>query len=812
MTTRSEERVAVTGLAISCSLGTDTETVWRAIREGRRGIRLLRRFDVPTLSCRYSGEMDEVPIPARRPRGRLDRASRLALAVADEAVGAAGLDIAALDPYRIGVALGTSVGGLDEGERFHREFLDGGAPAARRHHLLVYPLYTAADAVSAAFGLRGPKAVISNACAAGANSIGYAVDMIREDRADAMLAGGVDVLDILSMAGFSSLDALDPEPCAPYSRSTGLNLGEGAAMLMLEAESAARARGATIICYLQGYTLTSDAHHATAPEPGGSGALRAMRGTLAQAGLAPDAVDYINGHGTGTPANDSAERKAIDTLVGAASRTPVSSTKSQVGHMLGAAGAIEAAVCALALRDQVLPPTINVADPAAQRRDIVPNRARPAAADVVLSNSFAFGGNNCSLLLTRRPYDVPRRPDRRVVLTGAGVVSPIGLGRSGFQDALRAGATGIAPARSIDTGGCGSKLVAEITDTGYRAYVDRSYARRLDQLGLLVLSASRMALDDAGLKITRANSERAGMVFGTYTGPLETVGALTRTIQTSGPHKVSPRLFPNSVMNAAAGHACLSLQLKGPLSTLATGTASGALGLGYAVDLVRRGAAEVMLAVAADELTSLLHLGYDRLGLLSNNGPRPYDMARDGCVLGAGSVALIVESLEHALERGATILAEVTGQAVTSDAYRIAGNEPSGVAWAESFRRALADAGLAADEVCAIYGDARGVRVLDRAEARAIAAVWPGGGVRVADLSGQVGHVHSVTPLLSAVAALETCATGWVPRVYALSDPVPEFAGHPGYFAGAADPPGPCVISAANWGGTYATVIVGPYR
>lgn len=807
--TRREERVAITGLAISCALGNGVEKVWQAVRQGQCGIRLTQRLDVSTLSCRYSGEMDEISTPRRRPRGLLDRASKLVLNAAGEAVESAAFDVDAHDPYRVGVALGTSVGGLDEGERFHQQLLDGGAQSARRHHLLTYPLYTSADAVSTAFGLKGPKVVISNACAAGANAIGYAVDAIRDGRADMMLAGGVDVLDILSLAGFDSLDALDTEPCAPYSRSTGLNLGEGAAMLVLESRSAATKRGANIVGYVLGYALTSDAHHATAPEPGGNGALRAMRRALEQSGLGPEQVDYINGHGTGTPANDSAERKAIDTLLGADSMIPVSSTKSQVGHMLGAAGAIEAAVCALTLRDQILPPTVNVDESVDQAHDIVANKARSQRADVVLSNSFAFGGNNCSLVLGREPGEERERADRRVVVTGAGVVSPIGVGRQGFLEALRSGASGVGPARALDTTECTSDLVAEITDTTFRRYIDRSYARRLDQLGLLVLSASRMALQDADFAITRNNSERAGMVFGTYTGPLETVGALTRTIQTNGPHRVSPRLFPNSVMNAAAGHACLSLQIKGPLSTLASGTASGVLGFGYAVDLVRRGEADVMLAVGADELTPLLHLGYDRLGVLSTTGVHPYDLDRDGCVLGAGSAALVVESLEHALERGATILGEVTGQAVTSDAYRVAGNEPSGAAWAESFRRALDDAALAPNDIGTVYGDARGMVAIDLAEARAISSVWQRD-VRVANLSGQVGHVHSTTPLMSAVAALETCRTGWVPEVHGLREPVPQLEGF--FDAPDAQSPTSCLITAANWGGTYASAVLSPYQ
>jgi 3-oxoacyl-[acyl-carrier-protein] synthase II len=830
------EPVAITGVAVTCALGSGTDAVWSGVRDGTSGIGRTRRLDTSTLSCQYAGEVRDIPAPPVRGRGRVDRAIGMALGAAAEAVEDAKLDLGSFDPYRVGIAMGTSVGGLDAGERYHWELLangsDDGAPGGSgsggsgsggngrggtrpgRHHLLVYPLYTSTDAVSAAFGLKGPKVVISNACAAGANSIGWAVDTIREGRADVMLAGGVDVLDILSLAGFDSLKALDEQPCAPYSRSGGLNIGEGAAVLVLESAEVARERGAQVLGHVLGYALTSDAHHATAPDPVGGGALRAMRRALEQAGRLPGDVDYVNGHGTGTPANDSAERKAVKALFGA-SGPPISSTKSQVGHMLGAAGALEAAVCTLALREQVLPPTVNVDESAAAKGsadpyDIVANTSRPAEVDLVVSNSFAFGGNNCALVLGRSAGCPPERPDRRVVLTGAGVVSPVGLGREGFLAALRDGTVGVGTASGIDTSRTSSQLAAEIRDDGYRRWVNPAYARRLDQLGLLVLAATRNAFSDAGFQVTRQNATQVGMVFGTYTGPLETVAQLTGTIGTEGPHRVNPRLFPNSVMNAAPGHACLSLQIKGPLSTLAIGCASGVAGLGYATDLVRRGEAEVMAAVSADELTPLLHRGYDHLGLLSPDAVRPYDRDASGCVLGAGAAALVVESLEHAQARGATILAEILGHGGTADAYRVAGNDPSGAAWAQCHHSALADAGVTAEDVGVVYGDARGTAAIDQAEARAVGTVFPSGSTRLANLSGQLGHVHATTAMLSVLSAAETCATGWVPPIGGLRNPLP---GLEDYVGSDHDPSGrAAVVTAANWGGTYASVVLGPWQ
>jgi 3-oxoacyl-[acyl-carrier-protein] synthase II len=357
-----------------------------------------------------------------------------------------------------------------------------------------------------------------------------------------------------------------------------------------------------------------------------------------------------------------------------------------------------------------------------------------------------------------------------------------------------------------DTSLSSTHLTAEVPEKAYRKHIDPAYARRVDQLGRFVLSAVRLGLVDSGYTLNRETRERVGMVFGTCTGPMETIAKLTETIGTSGPDRVNPRLFPNSVMNAAPGHACLSLQLRGPLSTLATGCASGLTALVYAADLVRDGAADAMFAVSADELTPMLHLGIDKLGLLASDEVRLYDRDASGFAVGQGGVALVVESLDSAQARGATILAEVVGHAITADGWRIAGNAQDGVAWAESFRRAMDDAGMGPEEIGTVYGDARGTPALDLAEARAIASVWEPGQVRVANLNGQTGHVHGTTPMLAAVCATATVGTGWAPRPAGARDPLPELAAH--LAAEAGDDDRACMVTAANWGGTYASVVL----
>ena len=411
---------------------------------------------------------------------------------------------------------------------------------------------------------------------------------------------------------------------------------------------------------------------------------------------------------------------------------------------------------------------------------MVANTSRAHDIDVVVSNSFAFGGNNCALVLSKEPVRRSARPAaRRAVITGAGVISSVGAGRAAFIEALQSGRSGNQTSES-DTHLSRTSRSAPADTKACRRLVDPAYARHLDQLGLMTLAASRLAVKDAAVNLGRGDSDRIGMIFGTCTGPLETVGKLIETIGQQGPDKVSPRLFPNSVMNAAAGHTCLSFKIKGPLSTLAIGTASGLLGLGYAADLIRSGEADVMLASAADEFTPLIHLGYEHLGLLTDDVTQPYQQQASGFVLGSGGVTLIVEDLEHARARGATVLAEVLGYASTSDAFRVAGNDPSGEALARCHQLAIADAGLLPSDVPTVYGDARGTAAIDRAEERAVAATWAPGQTSLVNLAGQVGHVHATSPMLSAVSALETIATGWRPGASPSASVRPGIAGYLG--------------------------------
>ena len=412
----SRVRVVVTGMGCVSPLGQNVETTWRALLAGTSGVAPITQFDASTFKTRFAAEVkdfDPEALLGRRDARRMDRVTQFAIVAAGEALSSSGLAIDDGNRGRIGVVLGTGIGGIGT-------LLKGAQVLAERGPHWVSPFMvpmmlpdTSAGQVAIHFGLRGPNLAVVTACATGTNAIGEAAEMIRRGAADAMVAGGSEAAIVpVALAGFNVMDAIsirndDPERASrPFDRDRdGFVLGEGAAALILESLDHARSRRASILAEVAGYGTTNDAYHMSAPLEDGAGASACMRLALADAGLAPTEIDYINAHGTSTRLNDASETSAIKTVFGElAYSIPISSTKSMTGHLLGAAGAVEAIFSILALREGVIPPTINyqTPDPACDL-DYVPNRSRPAKIRRALSNSFGFGGHNASVILSEPP-------------------------------------------------------------------------------------------------------------------------------------------------------------------------------------------------------------------------------------------------------------------------------------------------------------------------------------------------------------------------------------------------------------------------
>jgi len=401
----ARRRVVVTGIGTLNALARSAPALAAALRAGTGAIRPLTLFDTTGFRCRVGAQVDDVrppddlPAPLRR---RLSRSDVLALAAAAEAIGDSGLDLAACGS-RAGVALGGTTGGMLRTERCLRTRVRTPTRRYRPNALAGAPVATSADVVARVCGIAGPRLTVSTACSSSAMALGVALDWIRLDAGDVVVAGGTESLCETVFAGFNALHALSPEPCRPFDRHrSGLSLGEGAAVLVLEDAAHAARRGARVHAELVDYGASADAHHLTAPHPDAHGAVLAMRRALARAALAPRDVDYVNAHGTGTPLNDTSEIAALRAVFDERERPlAVSSTKAAVGHTLGAAGALEALVTVLAVRDGFLPPTIALEHPEDDALDFVPGTARVAPLRFALSNSYGFGGNNTSLVIRR---------------------------------------------------------------------------------------------------------------------------------------------------------------------------------------------------------------------------------------------------------------------------------------------------------------------------------------------------------------------------------------------------------------------------
>jgi 3-oxoacyl-[acyl-carrier-protein] synthase II len=405
----TQERVVVTGMGTVNSLAHDCAGFSKALRLGECGIGPITLFDTTEFRTHNGAEVKDfrprAAIPARFSLKRMSRSDGFAMAATLEALAQAGLDpIPETLREEMGVVIGGGAGGLLEAEAFFSDYLKRGAYTARFSRLAPVSCASSANHLATAFNLWGPKTTLMTACSSGATAVGLARDLIRTGAARAMIAGGTEPLSRLTFASFNALQAVDPGTCRPFSGNrAGLTLGEGAGILILESLTHARKRGARILGEVLGYGVTCDAHHMTAPDVGASGAARAMRAALADAGLGPEAVDYISAHGTATPLNDLMETRAIKEVFGPrAPKIPISSTKAMHGHTLGASGALGAIVSLLAITEGFIPPTIHceTVDPECDL-DYVTTGARRAEPGVVLCNAFAFGGNNTTVLFGR---------------------------------------------------------------------------------------------------------------------------------------------------------------------------------------------------------------------------------------------------------------------------------------------------------------------------------------------------------------------------------------------------------------------------
>ena len=767
MNVNGNPRVVVAGVGAVTSHGVGADVLWNNVRSGQVAIRQVRNLPMDGYRTRLGGEVRDRIVPERdyrRPPDWREPAIDFALAAAEEAMQRAAGVLAHVDPARAGVVVGTCNAGLLSARRWYAQRLAGGDPDPRL--LALVTPQAIAETLAGAFALGGPALSINTACAAGANAIGQAADLVRDGHVDAILAGGTDAFSDVLFSGFNSLESLSPDPAAPYCRHRkGLSLGEGAGMLVLVREDIARAAGAEVLAEIAGYGISADGYHPTAPHPEGRGAARAIRAALDAAGVPAGAVGYVNTHGTGTRKNDPAETRATRRGLGpAADGVAVSSTKSMIGHLLGAAGAVEAIVTVNALADQVAPPTANLRDTDPEcDLDCIPDGPRPLRTEVALSNNFAFGGANASLVFTRAGSRAARpraRGAERVVVTGLATLTPAGANPAEVAEALASGRSGLQERDGLRVG---------FVTPDPAEQLPRRERRRMDRLGIFSVAAAKSAAADAGLAIDDATRDRIGVVVGTGVGPMESMETFAAPVMGEGPGAANPAVFPNTVYNAAGGQIAMHLGALGPASTVTAGHAAGAAALCYAHDLLLHGRADAVIAVAVDTLTETVIEAYRSLDL--------------GIALAEAGVALVLETATAARARGARVYGELLGYGVASDTTPEGRPAADGRGLERAMTLAAERAGVRLADVATAWSSQAGCRSADRAEAAAIRrALGADTGVVAPKLT--LGEPMGAGGALATALAL----TAWQ----------------------RAPAPGPALVNSCSLGGTHVSLVLAP--
>ena len=628
------ERVVVTGVGAVTPLGMDFPTTWRRLVAGEDAAAPVTLFDVAGCRCKQAATAPLPGLPDLTPKklSRLSRASRLALPAASEALMNAGL----LDGQgrsrlaRLEISLSTTGGGMALGEQFLRAMLTQQRVAQQFFRVARYQAQNQVHDLQEYLGFHGPMTIVANACASGANAIGHGADLIRSGRCDCLLVGGFEALTELIYVGFDCLQAMSPERCRPFDVArNGLMLGEAAAFAVLESESHARARNATILCELAGYGQGTDLHHLTQPHPQGVVAVAVMRRAIGEAGCQASDIGYVNAHGTGTPLNDTSESAAFAAVFGEdgviPSRLRISSTKAAIGHTLGAAGSIEALFAIAALQSGQLPPNLNVRQPEPTvAANLVTMGEQQNGMAATLTVNLGFGGSNAALVFkqyTQRDTHAAR---------GGGPPAPLELAICGMGAVLPSETPQRMKGLHAATGEHAA-LCVDRTQEPLATLQNESRVRRASPITLYMLAAAQQALAASPL----IQRDHLGIVAAFNTGAVVATRRFFEGVVKSGQRFASPNVFPETVFNSPTSHVAAVLGVAGPCSSIVGDDTAWVNGISVAATWLANGLVEHVLVIGAEELDPIAIDAYWRAGWLSSP-------ARKGFVPSEGAGALLL--------------------------------------------------------------------------------------------------------------------------------------------------------------------------
>lgn len=722
-----EDRIVITGMgAVTCN-GRTADEIISNVNSNISGIKECTRFDLMGLKSNLVGEINYESLYEILPNtDNVERTIYLAYYAAWLAIEEAGIDFASLDK-NVAIVLGSLFGGFNSSVYVHEAFLEDHRLENIDVGVLDYfnpcsiPNY-----LSEKFNIKGIKFVVSNACASGGSAVGVAYDLIRAGLVDVAIAGGADELNRLSLAGFNSLGALNPNNCTPYTHSAGINIGEGAGIFVVEKSSDASARGATPKVEIIGYELSSDAFHITSPDPNGEGALRTMKAVLERNNISPENVSYINGHGTGTTGNDSSEIKSVKRLYdGVDGIGKLSSNKGVVGHCMGAAGAVELFIAAKSIENKTIPPTFHSEKQKVLAGLEVVTQAMPNDCSFVMSNSFAFGGNNVTVGISA-PGEFCTSQfgrdllDDDIVITGIGCV---GNKHTSFEEyvALLVNNDNEFAADDSYVGKYSSVYHGVIPEYDYRRYMSPDFFRKTDLISKLSLISSIGAIKDAEMKILREVEARTGLVYGTGTGPISTIEKLNLDIINGGLSKMNAFAFPNSVCNAAPGYITMNSRIKGTTITINCEGITFVSGLLYAKLVLLQNKADYVIVTVADDYNEVYHAAFDRMGRLhKNNKVEKFFCPQNTTVLSPGSVSVVLERKESAANRKAKMYAKIAGGTLSG----INSTETNPYRCSDAMRRAyegtLYEVNMTHEDIDIYFAASTGRRSTDRIEKRGV--------------------------------------------------------------------------------------------
>ena len=794
--TDNSNRCVITGLGMISAVGDNVKECWESVLASRSGIDHTTTVDTENCYSDYAAEVRSAGWDCIPGTEGMDRVSRLCIKAVDEAIKDSGLgDFGGSG--RVSVIMGSCVGGVVSAEKYYT--------AEKKKELIPQmPISAIASQAAAWCHAGGAVTNVANACAAGTISIAYAADLIRAGKADIVVAGGADAFASVPYAGFTSLHALDADPCSPFNHLSGITLGEGAGALIVESFEHAVERGARIYCEVLGSGVTSDAHHITAPRPDGECQMNAIRTAIESSGLTEADIGYVNAHGTGTAKNDEAEFLSLHTIFdGKNDDLSVSSTKAMTGHCLGAAGAVEAVFAVKALTENTVPPTLGFSDEdlvkleeRAGKLDFCPNVPRSKKLTNVMSNSFAFGGNNASIVFSKQQGDVkPFESIKGAAITGLGIVTPAGSGKDSYVS-LCNGASAMKAGDAV----CSEAGKEQYDELGLKM----AFYRKLDHFSQLQCVSGMYALKDGGYEITAENASQTGIIVGTSEGALSPVCDFEMLIAEKGNANGSAFKFPNTVYNAAGGYLSICSGIKGYNVTATNGAQSGLFSVAYALDVIRSGKQKAMLATGTDENNGIMQELFGGLGLAAEGCVMPYE-GKDKFTLSDGSTSLLIEEKASAEARGAKVYAYVLGSGSANCGVPFGTLSGSEEALARAMTEAIDDAFLAPGDIDAVIGFANGHKAVDAVETKAMEAVFDVGAefLPVISVKDKLGEGRAASAALAAAHA-----------ALMISGEIPE---QEYYFTGNSTPAGKLDTSeltnilaiSYGSGGSYSAVVIG---